>query len=156
MPLVQPVSCGRDGPAPLVIRLPSLRDEAVKIAELLSAAHREGHAWGDMAILCRHHSEMERCAAVLRHRQLPHEMRKGVGSFNPLADSIKLLTMHASKGLEFPVVALCGAGRMPEPGQDEAEEARLFYVAATRATQRLLLPLSGEGRFAERLAAAVA
>lgn len=156
VPLVQPVSCGRDGPAPLVIRLPSLRDEAVKIAELLSAAHREGHAWGDMAILCRHHSEMERCAAVLRHRQLPHEMRKGAGSFNPLADSIKLLTMHASKGLEFPVVALCGAGRMPEPGQDEAEEARLFYVAATRATQRLLLPLSGEGRFAERLAAAVA
>ena len=67
------------------------------------------------------------------------------------ADTIKLLTMHASKGLEFPVVALSGAGQMPEDGQDEADEARLFYVAATRATQRLIVPLSGAGKFAARL-----
>ena len=151
VPLVQPVSCGREGHQPVIIRLPSLRDEAVKIAELLSAAHQEGYAWGDMAIICRHYSEMERCAEVLRHRQLPHEVRKGSGTFNPLADTIKLLTMHVSKGLEFPVVAVCGAGHMPGDGQDEAEEARLFYVAATRATQRLLIPLSGSGKFAARL-----
>jgi len=156
VPLVQPVSCGRDGHEPIVIRLPSLRDEAIKIAELLSAAHQEGYAWGDMAIICRHYSEMERCAAVLRYRQLPHEVRKGSGTFNPLADTIKLLTMHVSKGLEFPVVAVSGAGHMPEEGHDEAEEARLFYVAATRATQRLILPLSGSGKFAQRLAGASA
>jgi hypothetical protein len=156
VPLVQPVSCGRDGHAPVVIRLPSLRDEAVKIAELLSAAHQEGYAWGDMAIICRHYTEMERCAAVLRYRQLPHEVRKGPGTFKPLADTIKILTMHVSKGLEFPVVAVSGAGHMPEQGQDEAEEARLFYVAATRATQRLIIPLSGSGKFAERLASAAA
>jgi Nuclease-related domain/UvrD-like helicase C-terminal domain/AAA domain len=155
VPLVQPVSCGRDGQEPIVIRLPSLRDEAVKIAELLSAAHQEGYAWGDMAIICRHYSEMERCAAVLRYRQLPHEMRKGAGTFNPLADTIKLLTMHVSKGLEFPVVAVAGTGQMPAEGHDEAEEARLFYVAATRATQRLIIPLSGSGKFAARLAGAL-
>ena len=153
VPLVQPVSCGRDGHEPVVIRLPSLRDEVVKIAELLSAAHQEGYAWGDMAIICRHYTEMDRCAAVLRYRQLPHEVRKGSGTFNPLADTIKILTMHVSKGLEFPVVALAGVGQMPEDGQDETEEARLFYVAATRATQRLLIPLSGGGKFASRLAA---
>ena len=154
VPLLQPVSCGRDGHAPVVVRLPTLRDEAVKIAELLSAAHQEGYAWGDMAIICRHYTEMERCAAVLRHRQLPHEVRKGSGTFHPLADTIKILTMHASKGLEFPVVAVSGAGHMPEDGHDETEEARLFYVAATRATQRLIIPLSGSGKFAARLAAA--
>jgi len=154
VPLVHPISCGRDGHAPVVIRLPSLRDEAVKIAELLSAAHQEGHAWGDMAILCRHYAEMERCAAVLHQRGLPFEMRKGSGTFKPLADTIKVLTMHVSKGLEFPVVALCGSGQMPAEGQDEADEARLFYVAATRATQRLFIPLSGEGRFAARLVSA--
>ena len=151
VPLVHPVSCGRDGQEPVIVRLPSLRDEALKIAELLSAAHQEGYSWGDMPVICRHYSEMERCAAVLRHRQLPHEVRKGSGTFNPLADTIKLLTMHASKGLEFPVVALSGAGQMPEDGQDEADEARLFYVAATRATQRLIVPLSGAGKFAARL-----
>jgi len=156
VPLLQPISCGRDGDEPVVIRLPSLRDEAVKIADLLSAAHNEGHAWGDMAIICRHYTEMERCAAVLRHRQLPHEVRKGPGTFNPLADTIKLLTMHVSKGLEFPVVALSGVGQMPHEDHDESAEARLFYVAATRATQRLFIPLSGDGKFASRLPGALA
>ena len=35
-----------------------------QVAELLATAHREGHAWADMAILCRHHSEMDMCAAT--------------------------------------------------------------------------------------------
>ena len=42
---------------------------------------------------------VERCAAVLRYRKLPHEVRKGAGTFNPFADSIKQLTMPVSKGL---------------------------------------------------------
>ena len=46
VPLVHPVSCGREGHDPVIIKLPSLRDEAVRIAELLSAAHQEGYAWG--------------------------------------------------------------------------------------------------------------
>ena len=47
--------------------------------------------------------------------------------------------MKVSKGLEFPVVALPGAGHMPAKGEDEQEAARVFYVAATRATQRLVI-----------------
>ena len=153
IPMLKPVSCGRDGEAPLIIRLPSLRAEATRVAELLGAAHQEGHAWGDMAIICRHYSEMDECAGVLRQRGLPHQVRKGAGSFDPAADTIKVLTMHASKGLEFPVVALVGAGHMPAPGEDEREEAKLFYVGATRATQRLIIGMGGEGRFGQRLAA---
>ena len=76
VPLVQPISCGREGDAPVVIRLPTLHDEASKLAELLAAAHQQGHAWGDTAIICRHYAKMERCAAVLRQRRLPHEVRR--------------------------------------------------------------------------------
>ena len=57
------------------------------------------------------------------------------------------MTLHARKRLEFPVVALVGAGRMPAEG----EEARLFYVGATRATQRLVIGARGGGKFAARL-----
>jgi superfamily I DNA/RNA helicase len=64
-----------------------------------------------------------------------------------------VLTLHASKGLEFPVVALVGAGHMPAPGEDKREEAKLFYVGATRATQRLIIGMGGDGRFWQRLAA---
>jgi len=41
-----------------------------------------------------------------------------------------------SEELEFPVIALPGVGHMPAQGEDEMEVARVFYVAATRATQR--------------------
>ena len=43
--------------------------------------------------------------------------------------------MKVSKGLKFPVVALPGVVHMPAEGEDEMETARVFYVAATRATQ---------------------
>jgi superfamily I DNA/RNA helicase len=52
IPLVKPISCGREGQEPILIKLPSLREEAYAIADQLSQAHKEGHAWGDMAILC--------------------------------------------------------------------------------------------------------
>ncbi len=151
VPLLKPVSCGRDGEVPLIVRLPTLREEVAQVAELLASAHREGHAWADMAILCRHHSEMDMCAEFLRKRKLPHQLRRNSSSvFDPAHDSIKVMTLHASKGLEFPVVALVGAGRMLAEGEDEREEARLFYVGATRATQRLVIGASGGGKFAAR------
>jgi hypothetical protein len=152
IPMIRPVSCGRDGEAPIVIRLPTLRAEAVQIVELLSTAHQEGHAWGDMAILCRRHQDMYLCANVLNRRMLPYQVRDKSGQFDPAADTIKVLTLHASKGLEFPVVAMVGVGLMPSQGEDERDEARLFYVGATRATHRLIIGLSGGGQFATRLA----
>ena len=153
IPLLHPVSCGRDGQESLVIRLPNIREEAKKVAELLCAAHEQGRSWGEMAIICRHYAMMDACEAVLKQRKLPHQVRRKPGSFNPNADTIKVMSMHASKGLEFAVVAVPGVGQMPEKGKDEADEARLFYVAATRATHSLYITVSGQGSFADKIAA---
>ena len=62
------------------------------------------------------------------------------------------IDMKVSKGLEFPVVALPGVGHMPAKGEDEQEAAQVFYVAATRATQRLVIRVGGDGGFGEKLA----
>lgn len=62
------------------------------------------------------------------------------------------MTMEVSKGLEFSVVALPGVGHMPAKGEDEQEAARVFCVAATRATQRLLFGISGSSLFGNQLA----
>jgi hypothetical protein len=150
VPLVKPISCGRDGEAPLIIRLPTLRDEAYAIADQFANAHKEGHAWGDMAILCADWKTMDLCADALHQRNLPFNVRRRAGDFNPSADAIQVMTMHVSKGLEFPVVALPGVGHMPAKGEDEKEAARVFYVAATRATHKLVIGVGGDGGFASR------
>jgi hypothetical protein len=153
IPLVKPISCGRDGEAPLIIRLPTLRDEAFAIADQFANAHKEGHAWGDMAVLCFDGKTRDLCAQVLHQRGLPLENRIRSGDFDPTSNKIKVMTMHASKGLEFPVVALPGVGHMPGPGEDEKDAARVFYVAATRATHRLVIGVGGEGGFGHRFGA---
>ncbi len=93
---------------------------------------------------------MDLCASALAQRKLPHRVRKRSGDYNPGADAIQVMTMKVSKGLEFPVVALPGAGHMPAPGEDEKEAARVFYVAATQATQRLVMGVGGTGSFNDK------
>ena len=78
-------------------------------------------------------------------------MRKRSGDYNPSADNIQIMTIKVSNGLEFPVVALPCVGHMPAAGEDEQEAARVFYVAATRATQRLVIGVGGGAGFGERL-----
>ncbi len=151
IPLVKPISCGRDGEAPVILKLPTLRDEAAAIADHLAHAHQEGFAWGDMAVLCADWKTMDLCAGALAQRKLPHRVRKKSGEYRPGANAIQVMTMKVSKGLEFPVVALPGVGHMPAEGEDEKEAARVFYVAATRATQRLVLTVSGNSGFGNRL-----
>ena len=67
------------------------------------------------------------------------------------AHAIQVMTMKVSKGLEFPAVALLGVGHMPSAGADQKEAARVFYVAATRATQRLGMGVGGDGEFGSTL-----
>ena len=61
---------------------------------------------------------------------------------------VKVLNMHAAKGLEFPVTAVMGLekGRLPtkvRPGMDEvehiAQQRRLLFVACSRAMRRLIV-----------------
>ena len=59
--------------------------------------------------------------------------------------------LKVSKDLAFPVVALPGVGHMPAKGEDEQKAARVFYVAATRVTQRLVIGVGGDGAFADQL-----
>ncbi|MBO4320382.1 MAG: UvrD-helicase domain-containing protein [Treponema sp.] len=60
-------------------------------------------------------------------------------------DSVKLLTIHAAKGMEFPYVFLCGMNegvfpsRKVQTPDDMEEERRIAYVAMTRAEKGLYL-----------------
>jgi ATP-dependent helicase/nuclease subunit A len=105
-------------------------------------------------------------------------------------DAVRMVTMHSSKGLEFPIVVLANLGSSPrghsEPVADRAqnrlelrigangnkfqtpgfesawkaeekqlaaEEMRLLYVAATRARDLLIIPVSYKGKLSAKLTA---
>ncbi|MBO5606427.1 MAG: UvrD-helicase domain-containing protein [Treponema sp.] len=60
-------------------------------------------------------------------------------------DAVKMLTIHAAKGMEFPYVFLCGMNegifpsRKVQTPEEMEEERRIAYVAMTRAKTRLFL-----------------
>jgi DNA helicase-2/ATP-dependent DNA helicase PcrA len=79
--------------------------------------------------------------------------------YDPRADRVTLMTLHAAKGLEFPVVFMVGCEEgllpyervgdrdsVPLPASVVEEERRLFYVGMTRAQQKLIL-LHARSRF---------
>lgn len=76
-------------------------------------------------------------------------VRCGGKTYSP--DAVSLMTLHAAKGLEFPVVFVSGVeeGCIPLRNRggrfDDAEERRLLYVGMTRAKDELLL-LAASGR----------
>lgn len=87
---------------------------------------------------------MFECAKALRARGLPRQVREKSGDFEPLGNSIKVMTMHASKGLEFSRgdSAGCGAdagGRGRGGGRGE-----VVLCGSGEATQRLPVTVSGD------------
>ena len=93
--------------------------------------------------------EMSPLDAFLSHAAL----EAGEGQAEAWEDCVQLMTMHSAKGLEFPLVFLCGMedGLFPHQRsiadpQGLEEERRLCYVGITRAMQTLYVSYAEQRR----------
>ena len=153
-PLVQPNSAGREGPVPELVKCRSYRAEVDHIIQRAQQLQERGIPWNEMAIIYRDNWMGEKAFQQLQQAGLPVDwlnQSSASRNFDHATQSIKLMTMHASKGLEFPVVFIPGVGYLPNRYNDVADEARLLYVAMTRAIEVLVLSCDRRSVFAERL-----
>lgn len=155
-----------EGHTPSFIALPSPEAEAIWLANTIAALiggvdsrQVEGpgqdafgdYAPRDIAVLYRLHALAPVLQRALEKAGVPVQVasRTPLAETDPLdfkAQRVSLLTMHAAKGLEWPVVFIVGLeqGLLPylppqRPPAPAAEERRLLYVAMTRARERLYL-----------------
>lgn len=81
-------------------------------------------------------------------------LEAGEGQASEWEDCVQLMTLHAAKGLEFPLVFMVGMEEglfpssmsMDEPGRVE-EERRLCYVGITRAREHLMMTYAESRRY---------
>ncbi|MDO8675037.1 MAG: ATP-dependent helicase [Candidatus Omnitrophota bacterium] len=146
---------------------------------LLSAfVRRHGHVprtFGDIAVLYRLNAQKICLIQALEHLGIPYQasdaakpqaggdddvlLRAAEETLDYNVEKVSLLTLHAAKGLEFPVVFIAGCEEHLLPlvaagmAGDREEERRLFYVGMTRAKEFLYLTraerrqLFGKGMF---------
>jgi superfamily I DNA/RNA helicase len=155
VPRVEPESAGRHGSPPAVKLFDCFEQEARYIARIFWRLHHEQDTpWADMCVSYRSNWMGEKLKTAFTAEGVPFQWlgtSTAKKRFSPSEPAVKLMTMHSSKGLEFPVVAVAGVGYMPVDSADEAAEAKLLYVALTRSTEKLLVTSHRLTRFVSEL-----
>jgi len=132
----------------------SLQDRILHLSRRLSA----GVTDNDQTVrqkdaVARLVAHADRCAGDSEQFLASITLQTDADMVQPRVEKVTLSTIHAAKGLEFPVVFIVGCedGLIPiaRAGQglsDREEERRLFYVALTRAREQLYLTWSRKRR----------
>jgi DNA helicase-2/ATP-dependent DNA helicase PcrA len=128
----------------LAIRAQSGYDDALRVEEPEEAENRIANMDELINVARQFHNENPE--GTLADFLTQMALLSDIDSAEPVENKFVMMTLHASKGLEYPVVVMCGMeeGLFPhsrtlnEPDQME-EERRLMYVGVTRAMEQLYM-----------------
>ena len=112
-PLVKPNSAGREGPVPVLVKCVNYKAEIAHIVQRVQQLQARGTPFSEMAVIYRAKWMGEVAFSELHKAEVPVawlNQNSSSRNFDPLSPSVKLMTMHSSKGLEFPVVFIPGLG----------------------------------------------
>jgi hypothetical protein len=151
VPLIFPETGGRHGARPCFLQLDSVRSEAECIAKELRTLHSRGVPWNEMAVFYTAPFVAHELTSAFEQLGVPFDWLRDAASksYDPSRPTVKVMTPHSSKGLQYWIAVIAGVGFWPF--KSEVDEARLLYVAMTRATHELLFTTSKPSAFSERL-----
>jgi superfamily I DNA/RNA helicase len=153
-----PTKAARTGPVPVYQNCKTLARERALVARLVAGYKALGLAERDIAVLYPR-KEGDRIDALCRTLRESCAVAWIANDTDPKGGvralprpGVRLLTIHAAKGLEFPAVIVAAVDQLPNPlDPDEVRDGNLLYVALTRATDHLALCWVGQSAFTERV-----
>lgn len=147
--LIDPQASARSGEAPRTVKTPP-RQEAEHLARLIAEDIQQRHVPpGNIAVLCLKSYKRDRVLQALSALGIVCRLLDRNTALRLTEPSVKVMTMHSAKGLEFPVVYLLASARDVAPpasltaasdrAASIANHRKVLYMAMTRALSRLTL-----------------
>jgi superfamily I DNA/RNA helicase len=137
------------GPLPVLLQFADPTSEYAHLAAEIQQLLSSGFQPSDILMASRRRNTLNKLAGTLQDHNIPASVMTQTAGLDD--SSVKVSTLHGAKGLEFPVVFICGLEGLND-NQDsereaeivEAEERRLLYVGMTRARERLYVSYHGQ------------
>jgi superfamily I DNA/RNA helicase len=136
-----------NGPYPTLVRYPATKGIGDRLnLYIYEALRQERCALSGAVVLCPTDAEMDHVLRILDPGLKGKKMRSK--DVDLKHQGVKVMTMHAAKGLQFPVVAVVGIvdGRVPRPvpvginpEEHNSRQKRILFVACSRAMRRLMV-----------------
>jgi superfamily I DNA/RNA helicase len=140
-----------NGPAPVIQRFKTQREEIDAVSHWISASVKDGLAPHEFGIFVRSPAELPRARDAVKNSGLPFKILDE--NVETTSGHVSISTMHLAKGLEFRAVAVMACDDEVIPLQERIEsvgddadlqevydtERHLLYVACTRARDHLLV-----------------
>ncbi|MCY8932111.1 3'-5' exonuclease [Bacillus atrophaeus] len=153
--IISPKSTKRKGPEAAILKFDSIEEEMRVVAKQIVNFHEEKKIpYSEIAILYRANVQnmVNRIKKVLEEWNIPFnwiaENNATKRNFNPEEQTVKIITIDSSKGLDFQSVFLVKADLLPFPKEkDKERDVSLMYIGMTRSKEYLCITYSGESDY---------
>ena len=159
IPVIAPEAAGVSGPEPVVYQCVDFASEAEKAVKCIQAWQKKGLALNKVAILAYTKDQAKQVSEALVAQGIDTQLllaSRSKKAYQPHNNSVAIMTLHSSKGLEFSHVVVMGVGQMGKTADRISADARVLYVGLTRAQRALVVTGSGKGAFIQQLVQQVA
>jgi superfamily I DNA/RNA helicase len=139
------------GDLPLLLTCPDAQTQVAEVIARIQHQRDAGVSPQTIGVLAGRRKQTELLVQALREAHIPTQTDDNNGRIDITHPSVKALTMHSAKGLDFPHVYLVGLteggipGAPPETSADELEDdhlelqRRILYTAMIRAGRSLVM-----------------